>query len=147
MSNSSDSHQNEHRKSIADYVVLCGLGAGVFAEADLLEGIDGPFDLIQAFVRDRIALEAQFPQWRDALAKTGMLWISWPKGSSKLRGDLSPYVFRKAVDDSVHRGGGGACVKRRDDEVSDLRGDQTGECKQARGHRPPANLAVLTTKS
>jgi hypothetical protein len=61
----------------------------------LASATEGPFDFIQAFVRDRIALEAQFPQWRDALAKTGMLWISWPKGSSKLRGDLNDNVVRE----------------------------------------------------
>ena len=45
-------------------------------------------DFIHAFFARTADLEREFPRLRDALAKAGMLWISWPKKSSALAGDL-----------------------------------------------------------
>lgn len=46
-------------------------------------------DFIHAFFVRRTDLASEFPRLEAALAKAGMLWISWPKKSSPLAGDLS----------------------------------------------------------
>ena len=53
-----------------------------------------PQDLIQFFCRARRDLEEQFPALKSALAQNGSLWISWPKGSSKVETDLNENVVR-----------------------------------------------------
>lgn len=45
-------------------------------------------DFIHAFFRSSGDLAAAFPKLKRSLAKDGMLWISWPKKSSPLSGDL-----------------------------------------------------------
>ncbi|HEX7899256.1 MAG TPA: DUF3052 domain-containing protein [Planctomycetota bacterium] len=45
---------------------------------------EGELDFIQAFVRDEAELRALMPAMKERLAKTGMLWISWAKKTSKL---------------------------------------------------------------
>jgi hypothetical protein len=39
--------------------------------------------------------ERDFPALRDALAPDGALWISWPKGSSKVPTDLNENIIRE----------------------------------------------------
>jgi hypothetical protein len=46
-------------------------------------------DFIHAFFRSVADLDAAFPKLKKALAKDGTLWISWPKKSSPLAGDLA----------------------------------------------------------
>jgi len=50
---------------------------------------DGPCELLQLFVVSRQALARQFPAVKQAMAPEGMVWISWPKGSSKKVTDLN----------------------------------------------------------
>jgi hypothetical protein len=45
-------------------------------------------DFIHAFFRSADALAGAFPRLKKSLAKDGALWISWPKKSSPLAGDL-----------------------------------------------------------
>ena len=45
-------------------------------------------DFIHLFCQDREKLEELAPAAMVALKKTGMLWVSWPKGSSSLHTDL-----------------------------------------------------------
>ena len=51
--------------------------------------IDGRHDWVQLFARDRAALEAGLPAAAEALDDAGVLWISYPKGSSKIQTDLT----------------------------------------------------------
>jgi len=53
------------------------------------EAVDGRHDWIQLFARDRAALEAGLPAAAEALDDAGVLWISYPKGSSKIQTDLT----------------------------------------------------------
>ncbi len=55
----------------------------------------GPLDFIHCFSKSRGALEGKFPSLKQALAPAGMLWISWPKGSSGFGSDLSENVVRE----------------------------------------------------
>jgi hypothetical protein len=52
-------------------------------------------EFIQVFVTRRNGLENQVLKLKDRLKPDGMLWISWPKRSSKLATDLSDSVVRE----------------------------------------------------
>jgi hypothetical protein len=45
----------------------------------------GQADLIQLFVRSRKELEANLPPLKAFLKPTSLLWVSYPKGTSKLK--------------------------------------------------------------
>src|SRR5262245_56952257 len=51
--------------------------------------LDGLFDWIQIFVKNKAELEALLPKTVKALKPESMLWISFPKGSSKIQTDLT----------------------------------------------------------
>ena len=69
------------------YVASLGdLPAGV-AVATNLDG-PGPFDLIQAFVSSQAAFEAQLSELKAALKPKGLLWITYPKGTAKIKSDI-----------------------------------------------------------
>lgn len=46
-------------------------------------------DFIHFFTQEYAYLESIFPILKDKLRKGGMLWVSWPKGKSKLPKDLN----------------------------------------------------------
>ena len=49
----------------------------------------GPFDWIQVFVKSSAELAAIAPKLNAAIAPDGRVWISYPKGSSKMQSDLT----------------------------------------------------------
>jgi len=51
--------------------------------------LKGRFDWIQIFVRDKAELRALAPRAARALKPDGLLWISFPKGSSRTQTDLT----------------------------------------------------------
>jgi energy-coupling factor transporter ATP-binding protein EcfA2 len=51
--------------------------------------IDGGHDWILLFARDRTALESSIGAAAAALEDPGVLWIAFPKGSSKIQTDLT----------------------------------------------------------
>ena len=55
----------------------------------------GPYDFIHVFLRDQKSLEKGFKAWKSGLKKDGSLWVSWPKGSSKLVTDLNGNIVRE----------------------------------------------------
>ena len=57
--------------------------------------LKGPLDFIQFFTQVRNELEVQFRDLKRELLKGGMLWISWPKGSSKVETDLNEGIVRE----------------------------------------------------
>jgi len=63
------------------------------AQARLLKSL-APCDFIQFFVKEKSALEGSFPKLKKALAPDGALWISWPKGASKVPTDVNENVAR-----------------------------------------------------
>jgi len=64
---------------------------GVVAVKELL----GPLDFIHFFTEKRDELEGRFPVLKRALSKNGALWVSWPKGSSRVETDLDENVVRE----------------------------------------------------
>ncbi len=59
-------------------------------ENELVENVS----FIHYFCQYTAALERDFPELKRTLSKQGMLWISWPKGKSKLPKDLNENVIR-----------------------------------------------------
>jgi len=51
--------------------------------------LNGKFDWIQIFVRNKAELEALAPKAAKALRPESMLWICFPKGTSKIQTDLT----------------------------------------------------------
>lgn len=56
---------------------------------EMSETLTGTFDWIQLFVRNRAELEGAAPQAVAALKPESLLWVSFPKGSSKIQTDLT----------------------------------------------------------
>ena len=54
-----------------------------------MAALNGQFDWIQIFVHSRVELERLAPRAAKALKPDSILWISFPKGSSKIQTDLS----------------------------------------------------------
>ena len=52
-------------------------------------------DFIHVFTKERNKLEKSFPQLKAALNWDGILWISWPKGSSKVATDINENIVRE----------------------------------------------------
>jgi len=65
------------------------------APAGVEKSTEGPLDFIHLFTKDREELERDFPVLAKTLAPSGMLWVSWPKGASKIKTDVNETVVRK----------------------------------------------------
>ncbi len=57
--------------------------------------LKGPLDFIQFFTSRRSHLNEQFPGLKTALSPSGMLWVSWPKGSSGVPPDVTENGVRE----------------------------------------------------
>lgn len=49
----------------------------------LADALNGVFDYIHLFVNSQTELHKHFPELKNHLAKTGMLWVSWPKAGKQ----------------------------------------------------------------
>lgn len=56
-------------------------------------------DFVHAFLTTHKALQEQSEFFKSILKKNGMLWISWPKGSSKIQTDLKRDMIREHLLD------------------------------------------------
>jgi len=61
----------------------------------LTNRLEGPLDSIHFFTKRRDELGAKFPILKQKLSQNGMLWVSWPKGSSGVETDLNESVVRE----------------------------------------------------
>lgn len=63
-----------------------------------LEEIENPdsedLDFIHLFCHSLSQLEKDFVQSKNQLKKNGMLWLSWPKKSSKIQTDINGNIVR-----------------------------------------------------
>jgi hypothetical protein len=86
-----------HRAAVMNppggYVDRIGPPEGVQAATDL----DGTFDFVQLFAKDRATLERHLDAAHAALEPGGLFWVSYPKGSSKVPTDLNRDVFLTAL--------------------------------------------------
>src|SRR5262245_40334135 len=51
-------------------------------------------DFVHVFVKEREDLSNRFETLAKSLAPAGMLWVSWPKGASKVKTDLNENIVR-----------------------------------------------------
>ncbi len=63
--------------------------------AVLLQKSPEPVDVIQVFVYSRKGLEAQLPNLKNSLKPKGILWVSYPKGTSKIKSDVNRDSIRE----------------------------------------------------
>jgi hypothetical protein len=75
------------------YADRIGPPEGVAVTTDL----DGAFDFVQVFAKDRAALDRHVEAAHAALKPGGLFWVSYPKGSSKVPTDLNRDVFWEAL--------------------------------------------------
>jgi hypothetical protein len=59
------------------------------ADVELAENLVGTFDWVQLFVKTQAELEQVIAHVRAALKPAAMLWITFPKGTSKIQTDLT----------------------------------------------------------
>ncbi|WP_339678617.1 DUF3052 family protein [uncultured Hyphomonas sp.] len=74
-----------------DYSSLVAGAAGI----DFVTG--GPADHVHLFCPDRAAFASGLQDALGHVAEGGMLWVSWPKKSSKLHIDLTEQDLRDAI--------------------------------------------------
>jgi hypothetical protein len=55
----------------------------------------GKADFIHLFLRQEKELIAEFNKYKEILKKDGLMWISWPKGSSSIPTDLKRDSIRE----------------------------------------------------
>jgi hypothetical protein len=65
------------------------------AKAAATKSLKGPCDFIQFFTSEKSTLNMAFPKLKKNLDLAGTLWISWPKGASKVKTDLNENVVRE----------------------------------------------------
>lgn len=58
-------------------------------KVQVIEKLDRQFDWVQLFVKTRAEMESLLPKAVHALKPESILWISFPKGSSKIQTDLT----------------------------------------------------------
>jgi len=75
-------------------------------------------DIVHAFVHNIEELENHYPSMKKAIHKNGMVWISWPKGSSGIKTDINRDILREFV---LKRGLVDVKVASYDDTYSSLK--------------------------
>jgi hypothetical protein len=66
---------------------------------NLAENLDGVFDWLQIFVKNRAQLEGLVASVAAALKPQSLLWVSFPKGTSKIQTDLTRDKGWEALQD------------------------------------------------
>jgi hypothetical protein len=74
--------------------VMAELGAAL-GEVQIARSLQPELDMILGFVRSKSELKRDLARWKKHLAKSGCLWVSWPKKASGLETDLSDTVVRE----------------------------------------------------
>ncbi|NUM79586.1 DUF3052 family protein [bacterium] len=64
------------------------------ANVRIIKKIKSGLDCIQFFTKSKSELEAEMVHLKNAIVQNGMIWISWPKGSSKIPTDVSENIVR-----------------------------------------------------
>ncbi len=58
-------------------------------DSEISESLSGKYDWIQIFVKSKAELDKLFPKVLKLLKPNSILWISFPKGASKIQTDLT----------------------------------------------------------
>ncbi|MBB3133574.1 hypothetical protein FHS26_001278 [Rhizobium pisi] len=81
-------------KMIEDINGFDGFASVVHALPEMPQRV---FDYVHLFATERAALEAVAPALFRALRPDGMIWISWPKKSSRMPTDITEDVLREIL--------------------------------------------------
>lgn len=57
----------------------------------------GSLDFIHIFTKEQNDLSTLVPKAKEALKKQGILWVSWPKGASKIPTDVNREIIREML--------------------------------------------------
>mgnify|MGYP003441723768 CR=1 FL=1 len=57
--------------------------------------MNGEFDFIHFFTEGKKELATTLPKLKKVLKQTGMIWVSWPKGASKIKTDVNENTVRE----------------------------------------------------
>lgn len=71
------------------------IGADYAPPAGVRRTAKAPLDFIHFFTKQRATLEKRFPLLAASLAPAGMFWVSWPKGASGVKTDLTETGVRE----------------------------------------------------
>jgi hypothetical protein len=71
------------------------LVGGLPDEVNVATSLRGTVDFIHFFTKSENELRRTFTRLKKSLVEDGMLWVSWPKGASKVATDLNENVVRK----------------------------------------------------
>jgi len=71
---------------------------GVEVRAGLTGAPDGSVEFLQLFATSLREVNDLVPSVKRALKSDGLLWISYPKGTSKIKTDLNRDILRKAME-------------------------------------------------
>ena len=75
-----------------NYVALL---APILDKIVMTDKFEANIDMIHVFTREVAELKSELPTYRDRIKKNGMIWVSWPKKSSKMSSNLSEDVIRE----------------------------------------------------
>jgi hypothetical protein len=84
-------------------VLLTGAADDYKASLDVPSGVavieksSGPVDVIQVFLTSWKDMESQLPALKKLLKPKGILWASYPKGTSKIKADINRDSIREYV--------------------------------------------------
>jgi len=67
----------------------------VIDQVNLVNRLTNDFDLIHFFTTSRKELEDLLPKYQSRIQENGMIWVSWPKKSSKVVSDVTENTIRK----------------------------------------------------
>jgi len=81
-------------KSPAGFTELLG---ELPAAVTISNSLKGKYDYIHFFTDSRTKLNKKFLLLKKALDKNGMIWVSWPKKSSKITTDLTEDIIRETA--------------------------------------------------
>jgi hypothetical protein len=64
------------------------------ADVTIATRLKPPLDMVHLFATEAAGLAGKLRGCRDAIAPDGMIWVSWPKKSSRVPTDLTDVVVR-----------------------------------------------------
>jgi hypothetical protein len=78
----------------ADYLEMLGAAP---PELRILKSTRKPYSAVHLFETSQDALKKQLVALRQDISQDGMVWVSWPKKSSKMHGDINDNSIRAAA--------------------------------------------------
>lgn len=88
------------------------------AGVEIADSSSKSIDIIQVFADSKEQLEKELPRWKNVVAPKGMIWVTYPKGTSKMKTDINRDIIA-AYAETI--GLEGVAIVAIDDDWSALR--------------------------